>query len=178
MTKYSGVGKGKVTLTNTQVFHILELQEWKCDKCERDIKINILQPNGTLREVSLKEKYDEDPNWYWLKDEYFHVNSENINPRRRSKNRESTTSKDLSSNVKKIENYILLCARCDTISVKNDQINLRISSYQKKELQKIVKNENMSLGEYIYELLDEKLSNDEKKRSNWLNLDDRDTTEA
>ena len=178
MTKYSGVGKGKVTLTNTQVFHILELQEWKCDKCERDIKINILQPNGTLREVSLKEKYDEDPNWYWLKDEYFHVNSENINPRRRSKNRESTTSKDLTSNEKKVENYILLCARCDTISVKNDQINLRISSYQKKELQKIVKNENMSLGEYIYELLDEKLSKDEKKRSNWLNLDDRDTTEA
>ena len=84
----------------------------------------------------------------------------------------------MTSNEKKVENYILLCARCDTISVKNDQINLRISSYQKKELQKIVKNENMSLGEYIYELLDEKLSKDEKKRSNWLNLDDRDTTEA
>ena len=102
---------------------------------------------------------------------YFYVNSENINPRRKPKNRESTTSKDLTSNAKKVENYILLCARCDTVSVKNDQINLRISSYQKKELQKIVKNENMSLGEYIYELLDEKLSNDEN-RSNWLNLDE------
>ena len=181
MTESTGVGKGKVTLTNTQVFHILELEEWKCDRCERDIKINIPRHETVdfcAREVSLKEKYDEDPNWYWLKDEYFHVNSENINPRRRSKNRKSTTSKDLTSNEKKVENYILLCARCDTISVKNDQINLRISSYQKKELQKIVKNENMSLGEYIYELLDEKLSKDEKKRSNWLNLDDRDTTEA
>lgn len=175
MTESTGVGKGKITLNNDQVLHILKSQKWKCDKCEMDLKINIQLPTENRpREISFSALYNN-PNpfladWLGSQDRYFYVNSENINPRRKPKNRESTTSKDLTSNAKKVENYILLCARCDTVSVKNDQINLRISSYQKKELQKIVKNENMSLGEYIYELLDEKLSNDDKNRSNWLNL--------
>ena len=174
MTESKGVGKGKIALINDEVFHILKLQKWKCDKCEKDFKINIQgpPPDKRPREISLSARYDNDSDWFWSQDEYFYVNSENINPRRKPKNRESTTSKDLTSNAKNVENYILLCARCDKVSVKNDQINLRISSYQKKELQKIVKNENMSLGEYIYELLDEKLSNDDKNRSNWLNLDE------
>tara|TARA_Y100000746_G_C15258575_1_gene348647 strand:- start:106 stop:627 length:522 start_codon:yes stop_codon:yes gene_type:complete len=173
MTESTRVGKGKITLTNNEVFHILKSQEWKCDKCEKDFKINIQGPPPVKghREISLSARFKNDSEWFWSQDEYFYVNSENLNPRRKPKNRQSTTSKDLTSNAKKVENYLLLCARCDAISVKNDQINLRISSYQKKELQKIAKNENMSLGEYIYELLDEKLSNDEN-RSNWLNLDE------
>ena len=173
MTESTRVGKGKITLTNNEVFHILKSQEWKCDKCEKDFKINIQGPPPVKgpREISLSARFKNDSEWFWSQDEYFYVNSENLNPRRKPKNRQSTTSKNLTSNAKKVENYLLLCARCDAISVKNDQINLRISSYQKKELQKIAKNENMSLGEYIYELLDEKLSNDEN-RSNWLNLDE------
>tara|TARA_B100001758_G_scaffold32200_1_gene23410 strand:- start:875 stop:1390 length:516 start_codon:yes stop_codon:yes gene_type:complete len=171
MTESTRVGKGKITLTNNEVFHILKSQEWKCDKCEKDFKINIQGPDMRPLEISLSARFKNDPEWFWSQVEYFYVNSENLNPRRKPKNRQSPTSKDLTSNAKNVENYLLLCARCDAISVKNDQINLRISSYQKKELQKIAKNENMSLGEYIYELLDEKLSNDEN-RSNWLNLDE------
>ena len=175
MTESTGVGKGKITLENDEVLHILKSQKWKCDKCEMGFKINIQLPTDNHpREITLSARYKNPflADWLGSLEDYFYVNSENINPRRKPKNRESTTSKDLTSNAKKVENYILLCARCDTVSVKNDQINLRISSYQKKELQKIVKNENMSLGEYIYELLDEKLSNDDKNRSNWLNLDE------
>ena len=176
MTESTGVGKGKITLENDEVLHILKSQKWKCDKCEMDLKINIQRPiENRPREISFSALYNNSnpflADWLGSLEDYFYVNSENINPRRKPKNRESTTSKDLTSNAKNVENYILLCARCDKVSVKNDQINLRISSYQKKELQKIVKNENMSLGEYIYELLDEKLSNDEN-RSNWLNLDE------
>ena len=170
MTESTEVGRGKVALSNWDVEWILDKQMWECKSCHVDFEVDFPASefeDFKSRKASLKKHYKKDADYmhnHWL------INCENINPRRKPKNRESTTSKDLTSNAKKVENYILLCARCDTVSVKNDQINLRISSYQKKELQKIVKNENMSLGEYIYELLDEKLSNDDKNRSNWLNL--------
>ena len=54
--------------------------------------------------------------------------------------------------------------------IETDKVVLEVVAPFDGELKKIVKNENMNLGEYIYELLDEKLSNDDKNRSNWLNL--------
>lgn len=176
MTERTGVGKGKINLTNNEVFHILNSQEWKCDKCERDFEIKILRPDTPdpeffARFESLKEKYEEDRDWFWSKDEYYHVNSPYLNPRRKPKNLQSTTNKDSTSKAKNVENYLLLCARCNKISLKNDQINIRISNYQKKVLQNIAAEDNQSVADYIYNLLDSKMKEDEDTKSRWLNKD-------
>ena len=63
------------------------------------------------------------------------------------------------------------CSRCNKISLKNDQINIRISNYQKKVLQEIAKEDNQSVAVYIYNLLDSKMKEDEDTESRWLNKD-------
>ena len=50
-----------------------------------------------------------------------------------------------------------------------NQINIRISNYQKKALQEIAKEDNQSVADYIYNLLDSKMKEDEDTKSRWLN---------
>ena len=166
MTESTGVGKGNVKMTNHQAELILDKQEWKCDLCHEEIK----EYDHAGREKSLYSIWHH-TNLKKIVDEWYLVNRENVNPRRKPKNRQSTPGKDLNSNTKTHGYYILLCARCNKISLKNDQINIRISNYQKKVLQNIAAEDNQSVADYIYNLLDSKMKEDEDTKSRWLNKD-------
>ena len=171
MTESTEVGRGKVALSNWAVEWILEKQMWECKSCHVDFEVDFPASEFSdfkSKKASLKKHYRNDADYmhdHWL------INCENINPVRKPKNRVSRPSKDLNSNKNKHKNYILLCSRCNKISLKNDQINIRISNYQKKVLQDIAAEDNQSVADYIYNLLDNKMKEDEDTKSRWLNKD-------
>lgn len=171
MTESYEVGRGNVALTNWQVEWILEKQMWECKSCHVDFEVDFPASAFTdekSRKASLKKYYSAEKDADYMHDHWL-INCENINPRRKPKNLQSKPGKDLNSKTNKHENYILLCSRCNKISLKNDQINIRISNYQKKVLQNIAAEDNQSVADYIYNLLDSKMKEDEDTESRWLN---------